>query len=96
MRRNIRRIFFLSLLCVIPSVLTASNDVGGQAGTFLRYGVGGRALGMGGAFVAVADDASGIYWNPAGLVGAKRIELSSMYTNLYYDSRFAFLGVVLP
>lgn len=30
-------------------------------------GVGERAQGMGGAFVAVADDASAIYWNPAGL-----------------------------
>ena len=30
--------------------------------------VGTRALGMGGAFVAVADDASATYWNPAGLV----------------------------
>ncbi len=30
--------------------------------------VGIRALGMGGAFVAVADDASATYWNPAGLV----------------------------
>jgi hypothetical protein len=29
--------------------------------------VGTRALGMGGAFVAVADDATAIYWNPAGL-----------------------------
>ena len=29
--------------------------------------VGERAQGMGGAFVAVADDASAIYWNPAGL-----------------------------
>ncbi len=29
--------------------------------------VGTRAAGMGGAFVAVADDASAVYWNPAGL-----------------------------
>lgn len=29
--------------------------------------VGTRAQGMGGAFVAVADDASAVYWNPAGL-----------------------------
>lgn len=30
-------------------------------------GIGERAQGMGGAFVAVADDASAVYWNPAGL-----------------------------
>ena len=29
--------------------------------------VGTRALGMGGAFVAVADDATAVFWNPAGL-----------------------------
>src|SRR5438132_9240107 len=29
--------------------------------------VGSRALGMGGAFVGVADDATAVYWNPAGL-----------------------------
>jgi hypothetical protein len=33
--------------------------------------VGSRALGMGGAFVAVADDASGGYWNPAGLASGQ-------------------------
>jgi long-subunit fatty acid transport protein len=37
------------------------------AAEFLKVGVGARALGMGGAFVAVADDASASYWNPAGL-----------------------------
>lgn len=36
-------------------------------GQFLKIGVGARAAGMGGAFVAVADDASAVFWNPAGI-----------------------------
>lgn len=34
-----------------------------------------RAQGMGGAFVGVADDASGVYWNPAGLAGGAYFSL---------------------
>ena len=34
---------------------------------FLKIGVGGRASAMGDAFVAVANDVSALYWNPAGL-----------------------------
>lgn len=34
---------------------------------FLRIGVGARPLAMGGAFVAMANDASAFYWNPAGM-----------------------------
>ncbi len=33
--------------------------------------IGSRAFGMGGAFVAVADDATAIHWNPAGLAGQR-------------------------
>ena len=75
--------------------LFAQGD-GGGAGIFLRYGIGGRALGMGRAFVSVADDASGVYWNPAGLVGAKWVEITSMYSNLYYDSQFTHFGFLIP
>ena len=35
---------------------------------FLKIGVGGRAAALGEAFIAVANDASALYWNPAGLV----------------------------
>ena len=38
---------------------------------FLDNGVGVRAHGMGGAFAAVADDASAVFWNPAGLARAR-------------------------
>jgi hypothetical protein len=42
--------------------------------------LGTRASGMGGAFVAVADDATAVYWNPAGLV------LGGSYFGLIVDS----------
>jgi len=37
-----------------------------------------------------------MYWNPAGIVGARFSEFSSTYTNLYYDSQFANMSIVLP
>ncbi|MFH1943970.1 MAG: tetratricopeptide repeat protein [bacterium] len=94
MRGTIRKIVICAAVWS-ASVVWAQGD-GGRAGSFLRYGIGGRALGMGRAFVSVADDASGIYWNPAGLVGAKRIELATMYSNLYFDSQYAHFGAVFP
>lgn len=47
---------------------------------YLRMGVGARALGMGGAFVGVADDATAAYWNPAGLAWSSGWEVTGMYT----------------
>ena len=38
------------------------------AGEFLKLPVGPRAIGMGGAFTAVCDDATAPWWNPAGMV----------------------------
>ena len=38
-------------------------------GDFLTNGVGGRALGLGGAYVSIADDVTATYWNPAGIAG---------------------------
>jgi len=52
-----RIIAFFALLLLLPAVARAQ--------TF--GGIGTRAEGMGGAFVAVADDASAVYWNPAGI-----------------------------
>lgn len=53
----------IALICLLLVTLPASVRAGQ---TFESVGV--RALGMGGAFVAVADDASAVWWNPAGLV----------------------------
>jgi hypothetical protein len=52
---------------VLAGVLVLAVAVGRPAGAQWFEAVGVRAQGLGGAFVAVADDASAVYWNPAGL-----------------------------
>lgn len=56
------RVSLLSLV-ILVAILTAPAVAGAQS--FETVGI--RAQGMGGAFVAIADDASGTWWNPAGL-----------------------------
>jgi hypothetical protein len=52
---------------VMAATALGGTGVGKYAGEFLSLGAGGRALGMGGAAVALASDATAGYWNPAGL-----------------------------
>ena len=56
------------LLAALPfCVASAGTGIAKYAGEFLTLGVGGRALGLGGAHVALANDVTSGYWNPAGL-----------------------------
>ena len=59
---------------------------------FLKIGVGGRATAMGDAFVAVANDASALYWNPAGLAQTKRNEIIISHNEWLVDIRHQFIG----
>jgi hypothetical protein len=69
-----------------------------RAGTataqFLKIGVGARAAAMGESFVAVANDASALYWNPAGLVQFKDDEVFAAHTNWLVDIKHEFIGAV--
>ncbi len=96
MIKKIYKQIFTLLLIILCLQVVYSQEDGGQPGTFLRYGIGGRALGMGRSFISIANDASGVFWNPAGIIAADRMELTSMYTNLYYDSRFSHIGLIIP
>ena len=56
------------LWCVCAASASAGDTyVAKYAGEFMAIGVGGRALGLGGAYVALANDVTSGYWNPAGL-----------------------------
>lgn len=54
-------------LRMLASAALFSVAAGASASGLNLEGLGIRAVGMGGAFISVADDASAIYWNPAGL-----------------------------
>jgi hypothetical protein len=52
-------------------------------GNFVEVELGARAMGMGGAFVAVADDVTALHWNPAGLAGLEGFQFFGMRTSVY-------------
>lgn len=80
----------MRIIAVFAVVLVFSAPLSVHAQNF--GGVGTRAEGMGGAFVAVADDASAVYWNPAGIATGATFDLQ---VSAGSDSRL-FVGAALP
>ena len=76
--------------------IEAEKGKGGVAGAFLSWGAGARSFGMGKAFVAVADDASATYWNPAGLGNVERQEAMMLHTMLWAGTSYDFMSYVRP
>lgn len=86
-------------LCIGLLLALGGSSWGGSkyAGEFLSLGVGARPLGMGGAFAAISDDASAVYWNAAGLANLSRRQVMFMHAESFgglvgHD----YLGFVLP
>ena len=78
------------------SAVSALAQSGGQPGAFMSYGAGARSLGMGGAFFAVADDASASYWNPAALTLLERKEFTAMQATLFEQTTLNFFTYAHP
>jgi len=76
-----------ALLCALVLLCLGANTALAAkfAGAFMENGGGARALGMGGAFAAVADDPSTTFWNPAGLGRIQHRELLLMHAERFGD-----------
>ena len=74
--------------------ILGAQRVGISTAEFLKIGVGGRASAMGDAFVAVANDASALYWNPAGLSQFKDDQLLFSHNMWVVDINHDFVGAV--
>lgn len=55
-----------------------------------QIGFGGRAIGMGGAYAAVANDYSAIYWNPAGLAQMRKMEVWLELSHIRYGNDISY------
>jgi hypothetical protein len=82
--RPLRRLSLLASV-VICAAIPGAAHADKYAGAFMESGGGARALGMGAAFTAVADDPSTTFWNPAGLAGVTRRELLLMHSERFGD-----------
>lgn len=66
------------------------SKTGTTVAQFLKIGVSARSIGMGGAFVAVADDASSLYLNPAGIAKVYGYEAMFTHTSWIAGTEYSF------
>lgn len=95
-----KRVFCISLvlaLCVVTleSANASVTKRGTTAAPFLEIAVGPRAVALGTAFTAIANDGTSLYWNPAGIDRFARNEVGFNYSKWIADMDFMYAGAVL-
>ena len=95
--------FLSTLLCSVSPAFaqfdSLTRDVtkrGTTAADFLTIPVGARATGMGNAITASVEDATSIYWNPAGLASMEKGAVTFEYAEWLVGVDFNFVSVSLP
>lgn len=93
----------IMLMAVISTTLftTQTNAqsiarVGSTAAPFLKIGVGGRALGMGDAYTTLAEDITGMYWNPAGTAEMTKMQMIVNHYDYIADLYFDYGAFAIP
>jgi len=83
------------ILCTSSSISYAAT-LGTTGAQFLGINPGARPSGMGGAFVAVADDVNAIFWNPGGLAFLSNKEVTFTHNEWILDTRYEFAAFAYP
>jgi tetratricopeptide (TPR) repeat protein len=94
MKSTARIFIFLWVMLFAAHSVSIAGDAGVESPFSIGSGV--RALSMGGGFVGMADDASAVYWNQAGLALLEQQEVSSMFTTLLEGTTYGTFTYVYP
>ncbi|MFC1522873.1 tetratricopeptide repeat protein [Elusimicrobiota bacterium] len=90
------RLFLVPLcLCAFAPSLYCQK-AGGGAGDIWSFGAGARSLGLANATMALADDATAGYWNPARLSYLGRANMNVLHASLYEGAAYDYMGVAYP
>ncbi|MCY3722730.1 MAG: hypothetical protein OXG97_10965 [Candidatus Poribacteria bacterium] len=84
-------ITFISLLSMTVFATVGTSQVEEMA-IGNTFGVGARTMGMGGASLALADDFTALYWNPAGMAQIQKFELFSSFSHNTASTDAYFTG----
>src|SRR5881392_599333 len=86
---------------LLPGPARAQFSLGQQragtsSATFLKIGIGARAVGLGESFVAVANDPTAMFWNPAGIASMQRQGITLSHASWPGDVNYEHIAYVLP
>lgn len=93
---KLKTIRFASLLILSGALNSWAGGAGTTAADILKMGVGARAIGMGEAYTAQADDVHSLYYNPGGLALMQQRQASFMYSQMVQDLKFQHAAIGLP
>ena len=94
-------VFSVAVALLFPTLVFSQANLGGQrvgtaSGTFLKLPTSARGVALGGAYVALVDDASSAGWNPAGLAGITQKGFSISYVQWFADIDYTFATYAQP
>jgi predicted porin len=85
----------LLILLLSVTYIFGQTKVGSTAAPFLNIAVSPRAISMGGAFVATANDVSSLYWNPAGASRSDINEAMFSHSRWFADINYNWAGAMI-
>lgn len=100
MKKNISLTYLLMLvLCIaiIPRMANASGEKqipphSNELPWIQEFGIGARAMGMGGTAISIVEDGTALYWNPAGLARIRATELMGTLSHKKMTTKTEFFG----
>ncbi|MBA3065742.1 UPF0164 family protein [bacterium] len=91
-----RKIISLAAALIACCSAGLNAESGKSGANFLKISPGARAVGMGGAYTAVASDISALYYNPAGIGNISQMQIGATHTEWLGDIKYDFAGGIIP